>query len=301
MPAGFINIIKPTGMTSNDLVAKLRGMLKRGYGEKIKVGHTGTLDPNASGVMLVALGRATKFTGYVMEKKKTYLAQIGFGKTTDTLDTYGKILQSHPPSAHSEDEIRHVLETFVGKSLQIPPKFSALKIDGKRLYQLAREGNCPQPQAREIEIESLELLSKEENAIRIVVTCSSGTYIRSLAKDIGEALGELAILTLLIRTDVDGFGINDAWTLDELEQLIQEKNIEQALLETEDLLQKFPPLHLKEGAKLYLNGATIRTRRYVGKKIPQGQYRVYHENNFLGIGTVVETEDCYLKSETMFI
>lgn len=137
---GFINIIKPTGMTSNDLVAKLRGMIRRGYGEKIKVGHTGTLDPNAAGVMLVSVGNATKFSKYVTEKKKTYIAEILLGVMTDTLDTYGRLEEEKLPSVHDEEELRELLGRFEGRSMQMPPKFSALKVGGKRLYQLAREG-----------------------------------------------------------------------------------------------------------------------------------------------------------------
>ncbi|MDO5096639.1 MAG: tRNA pseudouridine(55) synthase TruB [Peptostreptococcaceae bacterium] len=302
MPAndGFINIIKPTGMTSNDLVAKLRGIIRKGYGEKVKVGHTGTLDPNAAGVMLVAIGKATKFTKYIIEKDKTYIAEITFGKKTDTLDSYGEVVEEKMPKRHSEEEIKEVLENFMGKSLQIPPKFSALKIDGQRLYKLAREGKeVPEIQPREIEIHKIKLLDRQEDRVTISVTCSSGTYIRSLASDIGEALGEFATLTMLIRTDVDGHAIQESFTMEELEEKILQKRIQQVLIPTEEILQKFPKLLLKDGVKLYVNGAKIRTARYVGKTVSPMRYRVYAEKDFLGIGMVSREDDLYLKSETL--
>ncbi len=297
---GFINVIKPTGMTSNDLVAKLRGMIKRGYGEKIKVGHTGTLDPNAAGVMLVSVGHATKFSKYVIEKKKTYIAEILFGTLTDTLDTYGQVEEQKNPKEHSEEEIQNALAEFRGKSLQIPPKFSALKIDGKRLYKLAREGKeIPEIEAREIEISKIELHSFAKNKITILVECSAGTYIRSLARDIGDFLDELAILSMLIRSEVDGQSIKHSYTMEELEELIAQKKLGQAIQTTENFLRRYPKLQLKGGQKLYCNGAKISARRYTGKNYPEGLYLVYDGAKFLGIGRVSHEEDCFLKADTL--
>lgn len=297
---GFINIIKPTGMTSNDLVAKLRGIIRKGYGEKVKVGHTGTLDPNAAGVMLVAIGKATKFTKYIIEKDKTYVAEITFGKKTDTLDSYGEVVEEKMPKRHTEEEIEKMLENFSGKSLQIPPKFSALKIDGRRLYKLAREGKeVPEIQPREIEIHEIKLLDRQENKMTISVTCSSGTYIRSLASDIGEALGDVATLTMLIRTSVDGYSIQESYTIEELEQKILQKQLHRALIPIEKMLQKFPELLLKDGVKLYVNGAKIRVERYTGIRVLPMKYRVYAEKEFLGIGIVGLEDNLYLKSETL--
>ena len=300
---GFINVLKPTGMTSNDLVAKLRGMIKRAYGEKIKTGHTGTLDPNAAGVMLVALGNATKFSRYVIEKDKTYRAVIAFGHLTDTLDTYGEIIGTKETKNHAVEEIEKVLGSFLGTSMQIPPKYSALKVDGQRLYKLARENkDIPQIKAREINIDHISLLAYNENSITVDVTCSSGTYIRSLARDIGEALGELAILSLLIRTDLDGQSIEDSYTLEELEGLMSQKNLSLATMTMDSLLEKFPSLNLKSGEKLYVNGASISTSRYAGKSLDEGHYRVYHDDRFLGIGRVSAGEkETEIKSETLVV
>lgn len=297
---GFINVLKPTGMTSNDLVAKLRGMIRRGYGEKIKVGHTGTLDPNAAGVMLVAIGNATKFSQYVAEKRKTYIAEILFGKRTSTLDTYGEIEEEKIPRPHSDEEIVQVLNRFLGKSRQIPPKFSALKIDGQRLYKLARSGqDVPQIQPREIEIESIRLIEHLGETVRIEVTCSAGTYIRSLAEDIGEELGEMATLSMLIRTEVDEHRIIQSYTMDELQKEIDEKTFESVILPIDEILKKYPSLALKDGVKLYTNGAKIRAHRYIGTKPEAGLYRVYGDDKFLGIGTISAEDDVYLKAETM--
>lgn len=297
---GFINVLKPTGMTSNDLVAKLRGIIKRHYGVRIKVGHTGTLDPNAAGVMLIAIGGATKFTQYVIEKRKTYIAEILLGKSTDTLDTYGEIEEERGPKVHKREEILQVLDKFLGRSMQIPPKFSALKVHGQRLYKIARDGKeVPEIQPREIEIDEISLIDQKAENLCIQVTCSAGTYIRSLANDIGEELGELAILSMLIRTDVDGHSIQQSYTIDEIEQKISEGEISTMIIEIDDVLSKYPSLHLKEGEKLYMNGAKIRTSRYIGIRPKNGLYRIYYMDTFIGIGRVTREEDTFLKSETM--
>lgn len=298
---GFINVIKPTGMTSNDLVAKIRGMIRRAYGKKIKVGHTGTLDPNAAGVMLVAIGSGTKFSQYVMEKNKTYFAKILFGMTTDTLDTYGVLEERGIIKEFHEKQVQQVLKTFEGTTSQIPPKYSALKVDGQRLYHLAREGkDIPQIKARDIFINSIELTGMDQQSISINVNCSSGTYIRSLAYDIAQKLDNLGTLSLLIRTDVDGYKIQDGVMLEDLESIIHNQQLDQVIINTEKLLDKFPALVLKSGHKLYLNGATISTQRYMGQSPENGHYRVFDKDGtFLGIGLVKNYEETTIKSETM--
>ena len=301
LKAGFINVLKPTGMTSNDLVAKLRGMIRRGYGEKIKVGHTGTLDPNAAGVMLVALGSATKFCKYVIEKDKCYRADILFGKETDTLDTYGTVIEEKAVQPHETAEIVQALRQFKGRTMQVPPKYSALKIGGERLYKLARaDKDIPEIEAREIHIPAIELLTHRADGITIDVHCSSGTYIRSLARDIGQALGEKAILSLLIRTSLDNYTIADSCTLEELAFLIEKQNLHETILDMDEVLAKFEQLHLKSGEKLYINGAAIQTNRYIGKCPSDGQYRLYSKDKFLGIGKVTTSEGgTIVKSETL--
>ncbi len=300
MDSGFINVIKPTGMTSNDLVAKLRGQIKRAYGEKIKVGHTGTLDPNAAGVMILAIGKATGFCRYVIEKDKKYIAEILLGKQTTTLDTYGTIIAEQIPKEHSEEEIRAVLSSFIGTTVQTPPEFSAIKINGQRLYKLAREGRTIEelPQ-RSVEISEIRLIEKKDHILKIEVCCSSGTYIRSLARDIGEKLGEAATMTLLIRHEVDGHRIQASHTPEELSELIEQKALERVFVPIDEMVKKYPALHLKSGEKLYVNGASLNLSKHLGKIVEEGLYRVYFQDGFLGIGCVRQEDLLRLKSETL--
>lgn len=303
---GFINVLKPTGMTSNDVVGKLKYFAKKYSGEKLKFGHTGTLDPNAAGVMLVCVGRGTKFSQYVTEKKKTYVGIINLGKTTDTVDTYGEVEEENIPSLKTDEEIEATLKTYLGKSKQIPPKYSAIKINGQKLYDLARQGKeIPEIKSRDIEIFEINFLQYNHPNITFEVECSAGTYIRSLAKDIGSDLGELAHLGLLIRTKVDNFSIDDSYTIDELEHFMQEGNFKEAVMEVDQVLDKFPSLEIKNSAeKAYLNGLRLaqdRINTKIKKDISNLKQKVYNENGqFLGIGNLSldENQNYILKSET---
>lgn len=303
LSSGFINVLKPTGMTSNDVVAKLRGMIRRSYGVKIKVGHTGTLDPNAAGVLLVALGGATKFCQYVLEKNKTYRAEILLGMQTDTLDTYGTLTSTQMPAPHPKSEIEQVLQRFVGDQMQVPPQYSALKVDGQRLYDRARRGEAmAEIPARPITITDLRLLSASPNRWMIDVSCSAGTYIRSLARDIGSALGEQAILSLLIRTRVDQYEIADSYSIEELGAYIEQQRLSEVTIPTEQVLAVYPRLTLQSGEKLYCNGAEISARRYIGRKPKSGTYLIFAQGRFLGVGALREAgADARLKSETLMV
>lgn len=306
MHNGFINILKPTGMTSNDLVGKMKYLTRKYKGEKIKYGHTGTLDPNAAGVMLVCVGRGTKFSQYVMDKKKTYIGVITLGKTTDTLDTYGKIEEERIPSVKTIEQIQSVLDKYKGESSQIPPKFSAIKINGQKLYDLARKGHeIPEIKARRVNITKLELIQYTHPNITIEVECSAGTYIRSLAQDIGEDLGELAHLSLLIRTQVEDYSIEQSLTVEEIEKIMSEDKFEDIIIPVDKALGKYPSLVLKSDVeKAYLNGIKI-TEEGIVTKIKKDIFnlkqKVYNEDGqFLGIGnlTLNENSDYVLKSET---
>lgn len=296
---GFLNIIKPTGMTSNDIVAKLRGRIKKAYGIKLKVGHIGTLDPNASGVMILAFGQSSKFVQYLIEKKKNYIAEILFGKHTDTLDTYGKLLEEKNVLLFDENKIKEVLNSFLGVSYQIPPMYSAIKVDGQRLYKMARNGESIEIEPRKILIDNIDLLSINKDKILIDVSCSSGTYIRSLAKDIAEKTGNIGILSLLIRNRVDNHKIEDSYTLEEVEYIIDKKDFETILLKTDDMLSYEKLVLLENGEKLYKNGASIKLRRYAKQSVKEGIYKVYCKDTFLGLGEVTKKEDFYLKSKTI--
>lgn len=296
---GFLNIIKPTGMTSNDLVAKLRGRIRKAYGIKLKVGHTGTLDPNAAGVMILAFGKSSKFAQYLIEKEKSYVAEILFGKNTDTLDTYGKVLDETDIIPFDENKIRKVLDSFIGESYQVPPMYSAIKVAGQKLYKMARNGQSIEVEPRKIFIDSIVLLDIKNDRILIDVSCSSGTYIRSLAKDIAEKTGNVGTLSLLVRNRVDRHKIEDSYTLEEVENFIDEKLFEKILLNTEDILPYKELILSENGEKLYKNGASIKLKRYSKQSAKEGIYKVYCKNIFLGLGEVKKNEDFYLKSKTL--
>ena len=212
MTNGIANILKPPGMTSHDVVSVLR----RIYGLK-RVGHAGTLDPAAAGVLPVFLGSATRLIEYTADADKTYRVELTFGYSTDSGDDTGKVIcEAVPAAIPSPDIIRSVLPTFVGEQEQIPPMYSALKVDGKRLYQLAREGISVERQPRRVVISSIDLINIHGPTILFDVTCSKGTYIRSLCVDIGVSAGCPAVMSFLLRTRVGCFSLNDASTLEEV-------------------------------------------------------------------------------------
>lgn len=213
---GIINVYKEPGYTSFDVVAKLRGIL-----HQKKIGHTGTLDPDAEGVLPVCLGRATKICELLTDKDKTYRAVCRLGVETDTQDLSGTVLQSYDYSGITVEQLRCVAESYMGGSMQVPPMYSALKVNGKRLYELAREGKTVERKPRPIHISDLrvEEIDLENGRFCMEVTCSKGTYIRTLCHDIGKALGIGAAMEHLTRTRVDVFRLEDALRLSEIEQL----------------------------------------------------------------------------------
>ena len=184
MIRGIINVYKEKGFTSHDVVAKLRGIV----GQK-KIGHTGTLDPDATGVLPVCLGKATKLCDLLTDKNKTYEAVLLLGKTTDTQDITGEVLEEKSTEALTEEKVREAIEGFIGDYEQIPPMYSALKVNGKKLYELAREGKVIERKARLVKILDIQILEIDLPKVRMEVSCSKGTYIRTLCHDIGEKLG----------------------------------------------------------------------------------------------------------------
>lgn len=213
---GIINVYKEPGYTSFDVVAKLRGIL-----HQKKIGHTGTLDPDAEGVLPVCLGRATKVCELLTDKDKTYRAVCRLGVETDTQDLSGAVLQRYDYSGITAEQLCRVAESYMGDSMQIPPMYSALKVNGKRLYELAREGKTVERKPRPIHISDLRIeeIDLENGKFCMEVTCSKGTYIRTLCHDIGKALGIGAAMEHLTRTRVDVFRLEDALRLPEIEQL----------------------------------------------------------------------------------
>ena len=218
---GILNVYKEAGYTSHDVVAKLRGIL----GQK-KIGHTGTLDPAATGVLPVCCGKATKICELLTNKDKTYQAVCRLGVITDTQDTTGKILEERTVKNITVEEIYQAVASFEGEIMQTPPMYSALKVNGKKLYELAREGKEVERKARPVTISKIKILqvNLEEQIFSMEVTCSKGTYIRTLCQDIGEKLGCGACMESLLRTRVSEFRLDGALRLQQIEELVQQED-----------------------------------------------------------------------------
>ena len=246
---GVINVYKEAGFTSHDVVAKLRGIVKQK-----KIGHTGTLDPDAEGVLPVCLGNATKLCGLLTEKEKTYRAVLLLGQTTDTQDTSGRVLTEVPVTATGE-QVREAIMSFLGDYDQVPPMYSALKVNGKKLYELAREGKEVERQARRVRILDMEIHEIRLPEVTFTVTCSSGTYIRTLCQDIGEKLGCGGCMKSLLRTKVDRFELADSHKLSELETMMHEGRIGEVLLPVDDVFAACPAVRIRqESDRLIQNG-----------------------------------------------
>ena len=228
---GVINIYKERGFTSHDVVAKLRGVLRQK-----KIGHTGTLDPDAVGVLPVCLGKGTKICEFLSDEDKTYRAVLRLGVTTDTQDHTGKVLRERSVDV-TEEQVREVIEEFEGKQMQLPPMYSALKVNGRKLYELAREGREVERKAREVYFYEIEILRIELPLVEMKVTCSKGTYIRTLCPDIGEKLGCGGCMQELTRTRVGTFYLEDSLTLAQVERLAREGTLEQEVVPVEEMFQ----------------------------------------------------------------
>mgnify|MGYP000159769054 CR=1 FL=1 len=246
---GIINVRKEKGFTSFDVVAKLRGILKMK-----KIGHTGTLDPDAEGVLPVCIGKATRVCDLLTDKDKVYEAVMLLGKETDTQDMTGTILKESEVN-FSIEEVKQCIESFVGEYAQIPPMYSALKVNGKKLYELAREGKTVERKPRPVHFYEIEILDISFPLVRFRVTCSKGTYIRTLCHDIGEKLGCGAAMESLLRTKVGRFTLDDAITLAQTEEAVQKGIIESKILGIEEILAEYPRVCCtKEGDRLLANG-----------------------------------------------
>ena len=226
---GIINVYKEKGYTSHDVVAKLRGICKQK-----KIGHTGTLDPDPEGVLPVCFGNATKLCDMLTDKSKEYEAEFLLGIMTDTQDISGMVLEEREVQVTSE-QVTEVVASFVGKYDQIPPMYSAIKINGKRLYELAREGKEVERKARQVEITRIEILAIDLPKIRVAVSCSKGTYIRTLGFDIGNKLGCGATMTKLLRTRVGDFNVKEALTLAQIETLRDRDQLKEKIVIVEQV------------------------------------------------------------------
>lgn len=271
---GVINFYKEKGETSFQCVAKVRRLLK-----VKKAGHTGTLDPMAEGVLPICIGKATKLVDYIMEGKKTYRAGFVLGKVSDTLDSTGIVEETGKPLPDRE-AVEVAVRSFLGPILQRPPMYSALKKDGVRLYELARKGVELELEPRPVTIFAIELLDYGMGQGEIRLTCSKGTYVRSLIRDLGEALGTGALMDRLVREAAEPFRIQDAVGFAQLE----EEGPEHHVVPMDEVLSGFPPIQIPEDyLQLLQNGVRIKDHRLVAK-IPPGLYRGYTmEGRFLGL------------------
>lgn len=289
MVNGIINVYKEKGYTSFDVVAKMRGI----FGQK-KIGHTGTLDPDAQGVLPVCLGKATKVCDLLTDKDKVYKATMLLGIQTDTLDISGKVCNKAVVNV-TEQQVRDVISTFVGTIEQVPPMYSALKVNGKKLYELAREGRIIERKARKVSIYDITIDEICLPEVVMTVSCSKGTYIRSLCDDIGTKLGCYGCMKELLRTKVACFDIGDAYKISEIEKLK-----ESIVLPVDMLFENIPAVNtILMAQKLIENGNRIpaeminadgnKQRKYDD----EGRYRIYNpEDSFVGIYTYkAETDD----------
>lgn len=285
---GIIVIDKPKGLSSFDVIRNLRKVLK----EK-RIGHTGTLDPLATGVMLICVGKATKIASELEAKEKMYRATFDFGYLTDTLDTEGKILEYSEKNV-SVEELKASLKKFVGDIKQIPPMYSAIKINGKKLYELARKGLEIERKERDVHIKYINLIEYSDKKVTFETEVSKGCYIRSLINDIALSLDTYATMTELRRLKVGNQEINQAYTLEKIEEFVNKKDFS-FLRSVEDFFD-FPEYFLENDKqeKLFLNGNTVK----ILEKKENKKYRVYYKNNFLGLGEI--NNELFLKAYKYF-
>ena len=301
---GIIIINKPKGCTSHDIVYKIKKMLNE------KVGHTGTLDPMAEGVLPILIGKGTLLSKYLINHNKKYIVELQLGTKTDTADSEGKIIEEQPVNETllTQENITKILQTFIGKQEQVPPIYSAIKVNGKKLYEYARKGQQVEIKPRQIEIYNIDLIdySPKEKQIKFEVFCGKGTYIRSLCEDIATKFGTVGYMKTLKRTQVGDFKIKDSITVEELNKIVENSNIantkkneannkanskmsneiDKKIISVEKIFEASPSIELDERKlKLFLNGVML-TQKY-----DDGVYKIYsHESNninqFIGTGTI---------------
>lgn len=297
---GIIIINKEAGYTSFDVVAKLRGICAQR-----KIGHTGTLDPQAVGVLPVCLGNATKLCDMLTDKDKEYVAELLLGVETDTQDTTGSVLSEQPVSEelYTNEQINAAIMSFVGDYDQIPPMYSALKVNGKKLYELAREGREIERNARRVQIKEIEITEINLPIVKMRVVCSKGTYIRTLCADIGEKLGCGGTMRSLVRTRVGSFKAEEALTLSQVQTLKDGGELESAVMPVDSVFAEYNALHVKgQYKKLTDNGNAFFPEQTVENIVyPEGEWvRIYGEDgSFVGI-YAYNAEKAYYKPVKMF-
>lgn len=284
---GIIIINKTKGCTSHDIVYKIKKMLNK------KVGHTGTLDPMAEGVLPILIGKGTQLSKYLINHDKKYIVELQLGIKTDTADSEGKIIEEKTVNETklSKENITNVLQTFIGKQEQIPPIYSAIKVNGKKLYEYARKGQEVELKPRQIEIYDIKLIdySMDEKQIKFEVFCGKGTYIRSLCEDIATKFETVGYMKSLKRTQVGKFKIDNSITIEELKNLIENNEnididdiLKNKIITVEEIFEKFQSINLDEKKlEMFLNGVMLT------QNLDEGIYKIYNKNSeFIGTGTI---------------
>lgn len=297
---GVLNVYKEKGYTSHDVVAKLRGIL-----HQKKIGHTGTLDPDAQGVLPVCLGKATRLCDMLTDNTKTYEAVLLLGKETDTQDISGQILREREPDV-PEEEARGAIMGFVGEYAQIPPMYSALKVNGKKLYELARAGKVVERQPRQVTVYEIVIKSMDLPRVTMEVCCSKGTYIRTLCHDIGQKLGCGGCMESLLRTKVGRFNLEDSLTLSQIEEFRDQGLLEERIVSIEDMFGQYPrAVTAAEADNLVHNGNPLRLKDVLVQDMPEGIQECHlrvcdSQGNFMGVYQREQGQD-RLKPWKMFL
>lgn len=296
---GVLNIIKPPHMTSHDVVA----IARRCLGTK-KIGHTGTLDPMAAGVLPICVGRATKIVDLIQDDKKTYRCELTLGAVTDTQDVWGQVLESSDYDSVTEDMVKAAAEKFIGEIDQVPPMYSALKVNGKKLYELAREGVTVERKSRRRTIYNIDFLRMTGNKVWLDVQCSKGTYIRTLCHDIGQTLGCGAHMSFLLRTATGIFNLDNGIEVEMLQRMKDEPGlIDKHMLSVDKALAKLPEARVPKSIESKLkNGVRLDLSRYCPSEaqVQDQLVRIYIEDEFLGTARCRSVDPFEVKMEKLF-
>ena len=286
---GILCMNKPQDFTSFDVIGKLRGIL-----HMKRLGHTGTLDPMATGVLPILVGTATKACDILPNQDKTYQATVVFGKATDTLDIWGKPLQDYPEQHVTEAALRAILPEFLGDITQLPPMYSAVSVNGKRLYELARKGETVERPTRTVHIDAITLdaFNEPHQTATLTVSCGKGTYIRTLLSDIGQRLGGDAVMTALTRTAACGYPLQECLTFEQVAAAMADGTLEEHLLPTDSLFSSYPKLRLNAAQeRMFCNGVKLDLNRLRNLQPDQDIYTVYGATGtFLGTALADRTQ-----------
>lgn len=286
---GILCMNKPQDFTSFDVIGKLRGIL-----HMKRLGHTGTLDPMATGVLPILVGTTTKACDILPNQDKTYQATVVFGKATDTLDIWGKPLQDYPEQHVTEAALRAILPEFLGDITQLPPMYSAVSVNGKRLYELARKGETVERPTRTVHIDAITLdaFNETQQTATLTVSCGKGTYIRTLLSDIGQRLGGDAVMTALTRTAACGYPLQECLTFEQVAAAMADGTLEEHLLPTDSLFSSYPKLRLNAAQeRMFCNGVKLDLNRLRNLQPDQDIYTVYGATGtFLGTALADRTQ-----------